>query len=353
VALDAQALEEEKKAERAMNEFKRIVIRGTNWLGDSVITIPAVRAVRQLFPSASIGMVAPANLAGIWESEPSVDHVIPVARPAGLREKLNAIRRVRSGRYDLGVLFPNSFESALWFFLSGVRRRLGYATCGRGPLLNWGIPPPDAVGHQVHRYLNLVRAMGPANPAPRPSLGVPDGLRAWAREALQKKGVAVHDCLVGINPGSAYGPAKCWPAEKFACLIRLVRERMGAQVLIVGSERERALADSLCRGSGEEALNMAGETTVMQLAALIECCTLLVSNETGPMHLACAVGTPVVAVVGPTDPGATGPLGIHLIVRHTVECSPCFRRKCPTDHRCMTGLAVERVYEAVENLLNL
>ena len=333
-----------------MKEFKKIVIRGTNWLGDSVITIPSVRAVRQLFPSASISMVAPANLAGIWENEPSVDQVIPVAQPAGLRDKLNAIRIVRSGRYDLGVLFPNSFESALCFFLSGVRRRLGYATCGRGIVLNWKVQPVGE-GHQVHRYLNLVRALGPVHSEPRPSISIPERLRGWARDALQKKGRAEGALLVGINPGSTYGPAKCWPREKFAGLIQLVRERLKAQVIIVGGERERALTDSLRHGFGGDVLNMAGETTVMQLAALMGRCAVLVSNDTGPMHLACAVGTPVVAVIGPTDPGATGPLGTHLIVRNAVECSPCFRRHCPTDHRCMTELSAERVYGAVEQLI--
>jgi heptosyltransferase II len=352
VALDAQALEKEKGAGRAMSDFKKIVIRGTNWLGDSVITIPAVRAVRQLFPSASIGMVAPAKLAGVWENERSIDHVIPVPQPADLRDKLNAIRLVRSGRYDLGVLFPNSLESALWFFLSGVRRRLGYATCGRVFLLNWKVQPPDGGGHQVHRYLNLVRALGPVHSEPRPSINIPEWLRGWARDSLRGKGLEQGVPLVGVSPGSTYGPAKCWPREKFAGLIRLVRTRLRAPVIIVGGERERALADSLCRGYGGGVINMAGETTVMQLAALMARCALLVSNDTGPMHLACAVGTPVVAIIGPTDPGATGPLGTHLIVRNAVACSPCFKRRCPTDHRCMTELSVEEVYRATEQLFN-
>jgi len=334
-----------------MNEFKKIIIRGTNWLGDSVISIPAVGAVRQLFPSASLSMVAPANLASLWENERSIDHVIPVGRPTTLWEKLRIIRLLRSDRYDLGILFPNSFESALWFILAGVRKRLGYATCGRGLLINWKVDPAGHGGHQVHHYLNLVRALGTIHAEPRPSINIPDRLRQWARDALQKKGFTKSDLLVGINPGSVYGPAKCWPPEKFAALIRLVRERRGVPVIIVGGERERALADSLCHGTGRDVFSMAGETTVMQLAALMERCAVVVSNDTGPMHLACAVGTPVVAIIGPTDPRATGPLGPHLIVRSAVECSPCFKRRCPTDHRCMTELSVEEVYRATEQLL--
>lgn len=334
-----------------MSDYRRIVIRGTNWLGDSVISVPAARAVKQLYPSASIGMVAPENLAGLWEDSGVVDHVLPVARPTGPREKLRIIRLLRKGRYDLGVIFPNSFESALWFFLSGVRRRLGYATCGRGLLLNWKVRPPGDCAHQVHRYLDLVRALGPVRSEAAPSIIVPDRLRQWACDALRAKGITGDDILVGVNPGSTYGPAKCWPPDKFAGLIRRLREGLGVSVVIVGSERERTLADTLCRSIEKEAVNMAGETTVMQLAALLERCAAVVSNDTGPMHLACAVGTPVVAVMGPTDPAATGPLGAHLIVGSGAECAPCFKRQCPTDHRCMTLISVEMVYEAVEQLL--
>ncbi|MEJ2745237.1 MAG: lipopolysaccharide heptosyltransferase II [bacterium] len=334
-----------------MSDFKKIVIRGTNWLGDSVITIPAVRAVRELYPSASIDIVAPGNLADLWEDSGAVDRVIPVARPTDIREKLRIIGRLRECRYDLGVVFPNSFESALWFFLAGVRRCLGYATCGRGFLLNWRVQPPDGGGHQVHRYLNLVRAMGPIRTEAAPSIVIPERLRGWARDILREKGIAENDRIVGINPGSTYGPAKCWPQEKFAGLIRSLRERLGASVVVVGGKQERALTDALCRGRGKGIVDTAGETTVMQLAALLARCAVVVSNDTGPMHLACAVGTPVVAVIGPTDPVATGPLGRHLIVRSEVDCAPCFKRQCPTDHRCMTSIPVEMVCDAVMNLI--
>jgi heptosyltransferase-2 len=349
--MDGAAVAEKEGPGRAMSDFKRIIIRGANWLGDSVISIPAVKAVKQLYPSASIGIVAPENLSGLWEDSGAVDHVIPVARPTNLSEKLRIVRCLRKGRYDLGVIFPNSFESALWFFLSGVRRRLGYATCGRGLLLNWKVRPPDGVGHQVHRYLNLVRALGPVHMEPAPSIVIPERLRGWVRDALREKGLTENDRLVGINPGSTYGPAKCWPPDRFAGLIRLLREKLGVSLIVVGGKKERALADALCRGMDNGVVNMAGETTVMQLAALLERCAVVVSNDTGPMHLACAVGTPAAAIIGPTEPAATGPLGEHLIVRHKVDCAPCFKRQCPTDHRCMTSISVERVYDAVMNLL--
>lgn len=329
-----------------------IVIRGTNWLGDSVITIPAVRALKALFPSASIGMITPENLAELWECEDSVNHVISFRRPTGLGEKARLIRRIRLARYDLGILFPNSFESALWLYLGGVRERLGYSTCARGFLLTRGVAEAPSGGHQVQRYLDLVRTLGPVRSESLPSIGVPARLRSWARDLLEKERIEVGIPLIGINPGSTYGSAKCWPEERFAGLVRILGEKAGAAVLVVGGQRERALGDRICQGARGRILNMAGRTTVMQLAALVELCAVCVSNDTGPMHLACAVGTPVVAIIGSTDPEATGPLGRSVIVRRRVECAPCLKRECPTDHRCMNGISVEEVFKAVETAVS-
>lgn len=342
---------EEEGSVGAVSDFTRIVIRGTHWLGDAVITIPAVRALRSLFPSASISMIAPENLAELWGREGSVNRVIPIGRPTGLAEKTRLIRSLRGERFDLGVLFPNSFESALWFYCGGVRERLGYSTCGRGLLLTRRVPPPRAGGHQVRRYCELVRTLGGVRPDAHPSLAVPADLRAWARERLRRDGIDENRRVLGINPGSTYGSAKCWPAERFSELITLLASRSGAVCVVVGGARERALAGRICAGAGAGALNLAGETTVMQLAALITRCSAFVSNDTGPMHLACAVGTPVVGIIGPTDPDATGPLGKSVILRKRVACAPCLKRECPTDHRCMTGISAEEVCAAAEQLM--
>ncbi len=351
MALDAQALEKEEGAGRTMNEPKEIIIRGTNWLGDSVITIPAVRALRQNFPSASISMIAPLNLAELWRNEDSVDRVIPFARPTPITEKVRLIRLLRSGHYDLGVLFPNSFESALWFFFGGVHLRIGYATYGRGIILNRKLAEPQEGDHQVFRYLNLVKSLGTFQADTKPTIGIPDNLKRWANNLLREKGIKQGAPIIGINPGSTYGKAKCWPPEKFSGLIKLVKERLDASVIVFGSRGERALAESLCSNSNETVLNMVGETTIMQLAALIGSCDLLISNDTGPMHVACAVGTPLVAILGPTDPVATGPLGESVIIRKVVDCAPCLKRECPTDHRCMNLISADDVYRGVVELL--
>ena len=361
-----------------MSETVRIAVRGTNWLGDSVIAIPAVRALRALFPGSPITMLAPANLACLWELEGSADRVVPVPRPAGLRGARTLIAALRRDRYDLGVLLPNSFSSALLFFLGGVRRRVGYATDGRGLLLTSPVPVPRGKrladprnhggharrgeagegaasafeGHQVHRYLALVRTLGAVEADPRPSLGLPASLLEQADALLRARGVAPGRTVVGLNAGATYGEAKCWPQERFASLARLLRDRLGAAILAVGGAAERERAGAVCAPLGPDGINVAGETTVAQLAALAARCAVFVSNDTGPMHLAAAVGTPVVAVVGPTDPVATGPLSNRAtIVRRETSCAPCLKRRCPADHRCMTAVAAEEVFAALRNLL--
>lgn len=353
-----------------MSDTVRIVVRGTNWLGDSVITIPAVRALRALFPASPLTMLAPANLACLWEIEGSADRVVPVPRPADLRGTRALLAALRQDRYDLGVLFPNSFSSALLFFLGGVRRRLGYATDGRGPLLTSPVPVPHGGparpgakaretvlyamgGHQVHRYLALVRTLGAVEADPRPSLRLPATLLERADALLRARGIAPGRSVIGLNAGATYGEAKCWPPERFAALARLLRDRLGAAVLAVGGAAERVRAETVCAPLGADAVNAAGETTVAQLAALASRCAAFVSNDTGPMHLASAVGTPVVAIIGPTDPSATGPLGVHLIVKRDTPCAPCLKRRCPADHRCMRSITVEDVFDAVRKLLLL
>jgi heptosyltransferase-2 len=180
---------------------------------------------------------------------------------------------------------------------------------------------------------------------------VPEPLLAWADALLRGRRIAPGRTVVGLNAGSTYGEAKCWPPERFAALARMLRDRCGAAIVAVGGPRERARAEAVCAPLGPDALNAAGVTTVMQCAALAARCAAFVSNDTGPMHLAAAVGTPVVAVIGPTDPGATGPLGEHVIVRRETSCAPCLKRRCPTDHRCMTAITAEDVFAAVERML--
>lgn len=334
-----------------MSDTVRIAVRGTNWLGDSVVTIPAVRALRALFPGSPITMLAPGYLAGLWEQEGSVDRVLPVPRPSRLRGMRVLIAALRRDRYDLGVLFPNSFSSALLFLLGGVRRRIGYATDGRSFLLTSPVPAAAAAGHQVHRYLALVRTLGQVEADPRPSLRVSDELLAWADALLREGGIPPGRPVVGINAGSTYGEAKCWPQERFAVLARMLRDRLGAAVVAVGGTPERKRAGAICAPLGPDALNAAGKTTVMQCAAIARRCAVFVSNDTGPMHLAAAVGTPVVAVIGPTDPDATGPLGERVLVRRKTGCAPCLLRRCPTDHRCMLSITVEEVFDAVRQLM--
>jgi heptosyltransferase-2 len=204
----------------------------------------------------------------------------------------------------------------------------------------------------VHRYLALVRTLGAVEADPRPSLGLPASLLEQADALLRARGVAPGRTVVGLNAGATYGEAKCWPQERFASLARLLRDRLGAAILAVGGAAERERAGAVCAPLGPDGINVAGETTVAQLAALAARCAVFVSNDTGPMHLAAAVGTPVVALFGPTSFRRTGPWGpTHRIVCAPVPCSPCYRRECDRGEGCMAAIPVERVREAVEQLL--
>lgn len=334
-----------------MEDVRRIIIRGTNWVGDSVITQPAVTALRALAPEARIDIIAPIHIVPLWENEQAVDGVLPIPRPTPFREKTAIIRKLRDGKYDLGLLLPNSFESALWFYLGGVKRRVGFRTCGRGFMLTTAITPPPDDSHQVFRYLSLAGTLGAVAQKPVPSITLTAAREAWARDFLRGRDVREGVALMGINPGAAYGPAKCWPPERFAELIRTAHEKSGMRTLIVGAPGDRPLARKTDELSGHLAINAAGETDIMQCAALIAQCRVFVSNDTGPMHLAAAVGTPVVALFGPTIPGATGPRGIHTVIHKETPCAPCEFRECPRDHRCMRAITADEVYAETTRLM--
>jgi heptosyltransferase-2 len=326
-----------------------IVVRATNWLGDSVLTIPAVRAVKNIRPSARLDIIAPAHLADLWHNERAVDGVIAVNRPTRFGEKARLVGKLRRARYGYGILFPNSFESALWFYLGGVKERIGFARHGRGALLTVRVPEPAGRRHQMYHYLSIVEHFG-GSPvvAPPPRIEIPERLDVWAAATLKAEGLDDAAPLVGVCPGATYGDAKCWLPRRFSELAeRLHREHAAQTIVFGGGGKECELAGEIRRHAAGCAVNMAGKTTVMQLAALMKRCALLVTNDTGPMHVASAVGTPVAAIFGPTDPHATGPLGESVIIQKAVECAPCFKRVCPVDHRCMAAVTVDDVFSAV------
>jgi len=315
----------------------RLLIRAPNWIGDVVLSLPALRDLRRNFPEARLEVLARPWVATLYGAVPEVDAVV---ESQGLRADAAALRR----RFDVGVLFTNSFGTALGLALARIPERWGYATELRGPLLTRRARMPVAIRRrsQVYYYRAMLAGVGlQVSASPDASLRCPE---AWRGRADARLGPGR---FIGINPGAAFGTAKRWiPARYAAAATRVAAER-DAQVVILGGAGERPLGDAIASMMEAPARNLCGETDLPELVGVLSRLELLLTNDSGPMHLASALGTPLVAVFGPTDWRETAPAGPgpHRLVREDVDCSPCLLRECPIDHRCMTRVAVERVVE--------
>ena len=332
-------------------QVRRILVRQVNWLGDAVLTLPTLEALRRRFPGAELALLARGWVGGLFTGHPAVGRVIelPAGGALGLAGRWQLARALRAQGFDLAVVLPNSFDAALTPWLAGIGRRVGYGTDGRGWLLTDPLPcPRRAQGrHQAERYLDLARALG-AQGSAELQLPVPARARQQAEALLRGAGIAAGEAVLAVSPGSIYGRAKRWPAERFATVADALVERRRARVILVGSAREGAILAEVAARMRQPCVNLAGRTDLPGLAGVLARARLLLANDSGAMHVAAAVGTPVVAVFGPTDADATGPLGgAHRILREPVPCSPCLLRECPIDHRCMRRLGAERVLQEV------
>ncbi len=334
------------------DSIKRIVVRGPNWIGDAVMSEPALSAVRRLFPQAELTLLVKPAVAELFTGHPDVSHIMVYddrGQHAGLTGKWRLANALRRGRFDLAILFQNAFEAALLAFLAGIPRRYGYATDGRRLLLSDPIPRPGrtAISHQVHYYLEMLRSLGCEESAKSPRLVLFGEEEAAMAKRLAESGVSGDELLIGLNPGSTYGGAKRWLPERFAETADRLAGQSGAKVLIVGARGEESLARSIAEKIQAGTVVLSGQTSVRELMAAVKRCAVFVTNDTGPMHIAVAFGVPVVAVFGPTDWRTTAPFGTgHTLVRQPVDCSPCLLRECPIDHRCMTRVTVDEVYHA-------
>lgn len=404
---------------------RRILVRGVNWLGDAVMTTPALQRLREAQPQARITLVTPEKLGQLWTHHPAIDELITFAphegaravaqkirtwlapsrvadssssaRDAGAASALARARRwfsprreFRSAPFDLALVLPNSPRSALEAWLARIPHRIGFARPWRNWLLTQAVPPrPERVemrkrtpseirrlvaaaslnspignrqsaianppAHQMHEYLHLVAALG-GNPDP-----VPPFLYVTADEveAVRRQfGLEATRRWLGLIPGAEYGPAKRWPKEHFIAAVGELQRRVGCGIVIFGSQADVPLAREIESAIGHPqspVRNLAGRTTLRELCAVLTVCDAALTNDTGPMHVAAAVGTPVVAPFGSTSPELTGP-GLsgdpcHRLLKSDAPCSPCFRRECPIDFRCLNGITVPRVVEAVMEVL--
>jgi heptosyltransferase-2 len=368
----------------AETEPRRLLVRGVNWLGDAVMTTPALMRLREKFPKTHIAILTPEKLADLWQPHPAIDEVIPFATGEGI---FSVARKLRAGQFDVALVLPNSPRSALEVYLAGIPRCLGYARPWRNFFLTQTIAPrADAVkkrkrsvteiqalisrtpeprtrtpaaAHQLHEYLHLVAALG-ANPEPMPpQLQVTPTERVALDWALPPTG-KLTDHIIGLNPGAEYGPAKRWPVENFAAVANELYRRRSCEFLIFGGKGDVPVADMLIEllpipKSKGHVTSLAGKTNLRDLMAGFSLCRVVLTNDTGPMHVAAALGIPVVAPFGSTSRELTGP-GLpgdprHRLLRSDARCSPCFLRECPIDFRCMKGITVEQVVAAMLELL--
>jgi heptosyltransferase II len=319
----------------------RILVRASNWLGDSVISVPAVRAIKAGRPDAHVTIAAPAKIASVWKLVPEVDEVLPIDAKK-IFATVNTLRC--QPRFDVAILFPNSFRAALEAWLAGVPRRVGFPGHHRRWLLNQVATEEQRRGpiqHQVHRYLRMARELGaPKDPPPM-------------RMVLPRIKANGAPARVGLCPGAEYGPAKRWLPERFAEVALAIAEQRPVQWILFGTTADQQTGAAIESTLAAHCVNRIGQTTLDQLANELSECALLLTNDTGTMHLATLLGVPVVAVFGSTEPRLTGPLGSgHDVIRHQVECSPCFLRECPIDFRCMKAVGVEEVVAAVSAQLD-
>ncbi len=339
------------------SRINRVLVRATNWVGDMVMTLPALEAVRENFPNSRIGVLARPWVVPLLEDHPSVDEVIPYGKGRGfiadLMELVRVSGQIRKMRFDLAILFQNAFEAALLAFLGNVRYRVGYNTDGRGLLLTHSIIRDNSVleQHQVEYYLSILRAMGWDARSVEPALSVGHMCMEEANSLLSSEGIGSEDLLIGLSPGAVFGSAKRWPPERFAAIGDRAVERWGAKIVLLGSRGERDICKVLSGSMRYTPLDLCGRTTLTQAVALIKRCRLFVTNDSGLMHVAAALNVPMVAIFGSTDHVATGPRSRKAkVVRHEVDCAPCLKPECPTDFRCMLGIEPNDVWKEMEHL---
>jgi lipopolysaccharide heptosyltransferase II len=324
----------------------RLLILAPNWLGDAVMALPAIADVRRALPDTRLTVAARGSVAPLFALVPAIDEPVVIDAPhrvrtiGGWRDIGRELRD--QGPWEAALLLPNSFRAALMASRAGIPERWGYRTDWRGRLLTRAVAPPRRV-HQVDYYRELVRALGFPNGAAEPVLAVGEAPRAAAREILRNAGWDGRTPLVALAPGAAYGGAKRWPPASFAELANgLARD--GVACVLVGSPGDAATGREVAAAAGASLLDVIGRTDLPALAGVFALSRAVVSNDSGAMHVAAAVGTPVTAVFGPTDERATAPRAPHVtVLTHAVWCRPCMMRECPIDHRCMRGIRADRV----------
>lgn len=336
-------------------ETSRIIIRMPNWVGDLVMATPILADLREAFPKASITAMCKSPICELLSTDPSIDELFCFTKPVNSfvrrEDQRDIISKIQAGHFDLGILLTNSFSSAWWFWQGNVKRRLGYRNGLRNLLLTDAVKRSKTKMHQVDIYKNLLESVGVSHSNTAPRLFVTDKELIDSKSLLFQRGYQKGKPLIGMNPGAAYGSAKCWPADRFRSLcLELLKDDV--YIVFFGDASGGSLIKEICQGLPPQVMNLAGSTSLRELACLIKDCTVFVTNDSGPMHIASAFNVPLVALFGSTDEIVTGPFGqSQSVINKQVSCSPCLKRKCPIDFRCMTQISVAEVVLCIRKKL--
>ena len=335
-------------------EYKRILVKGVNWVGDAIFITPALSALRSGFPKAKISLLVPENLAEIYEGNPNVDELIVYERRGGLKKKIKLIRTLKEKKFDLGVIMQStSYEPAVLFYLARISERVGYSHSLRNPLLTKVVERPKELQHEVDFFLGLVKSLGIKVEKKEVFMAEDREAKEWAGNFLIENGYKEGDPLVSIFPGAYFGPAKRWFSKRYATLADRLIKNYRVRVVFLGGKNDLPLVQKFIDKMIADPINAVGKTSLKQLRALIERCHLFITNDSGPLQIASTTKTPIIALFGSSDPKKTGPRRDEecTIIYKKISCSPCFKRKCKKV-TCFKEISVEDVLQATKTYLN-
>lgn len=337
---------------------KNIIVKMPNWIGDAVMATPILADLKHFWPAAKLTAMCQPAVSSLLGCNPFIDEILSYSKPSGWIHRAwhqDAIEPLKKGDYDLGVLLTNSFSSAYWFWRGHVKNRIGFSNGLRNILLNEVVPFPSNIEqqHLVLTYKKLLEPLGISESSTKPKLYLSDKEKHFAQNFLARHGISESNIIVGINPGAAYGSAKCWLPERFREVALKLIENPNVFVIFFGDQSGSSLVGQICNDLPERVLNLAGKTSLRELMALINSCSIFLTNDSGPMHIASAFNIPLLALFGSTSEIKTGPYNEGKVIHKHVPCSPCFLRKCPKpDFPCMEKIGVDEVYRELEDLIN-
>jgi len=339
-------------------EPENIIVKMPNWLGDLVMGTPILHDIRKKWPKAAMTAMCQTNVSQLLKFDPNLNDIYSYKKPSGWihrSQHLNIIETLQKGEYDLGILLTNSFSSAWWFWRANIANRIGFACNLRSWLLNRAVPFPlkRKSQHLVLTYKALLEPLGIPLSSTPPRLYISLQEKQAAETLLSSCDINLNQqILVGINPGAAYGSAKCWPPERFKQVTERLLQDPRIAIVYFGDQAGAPLVHAICQNFDKRVVNLAGKTSIRELLALIQSCSVFLTNDSGPMHIASALNIPLVAIFGSTSDVQTGPYSGGTVIHKHVECSPCYKRVCPIDFRCMKRIEVDEVYHSLQRIIN-